>query len=99
MSISLDALLAILAMAAATMACRLAGLVLPAHLIGTGRLARAFDAMPVAILSAILAPLLLTRGAADALAGAVVILAAARLPMIAVIAIGVGAAAAARAWL
>ncbi|PWR19357.1 AzlD domain-containing protein [Zavarzinia aquatilis] len=97
MSISAEALLAILAMAIATMACRLAGLVLPARLIGTGRLSRAFDAMPVAILSAILAPLLLTRGPADALAGLVVIVAAARLPMIPVIAIGIGAAAAARA--
>lgn len=97
MTVGIDALLAILAMAVATAACRLAGLVLPARAGGDGRLARAFAAMPVAILSAIVAPLLLTRGPADALAGLLVVIAAPRLPMVAVIVLGVGAAAVSRA--
>ncbi|MFA5121323.1 AzlD domain-containing protein [Zavarzinia sp.] len=97
MSVSPDALLAILAMAAATVACRLAGLVLPARLATTGRLGRAFEAMPVAILSAIVAPLLLTHGPADALAGLVVVGASLRLPLTAVILLGIAAAAGFRA--
>ncbi|MCF4167110.1 AzlD domain-containing protein [Zavarzinia compransoris] len=97
MSVDPDTLLAILAMMAATVACRLVGLLLPAGIEWRGRLAAGLEAMPVAVLAAIVAPTLLATGWAETLAGAAVLLAAWRLPLTAVIVIGIVAAAGFRA--
>ncbi|PWR18008.1 AzlD family protein [Zavarzinia compransoris] len=97
MSLDLHTVLAILAMAAATALPRLCGLLLPAGFRFRGRLAAGLEAMPPAVLAAIVAPTLLTTGWAETLAGFAVILAAWRLPMIAAIATGILAAAGFRA--
>lgn len=99
MNLDPDVVLAIGAMAAATMFCRLIGLLLPAGFVFRGRLAAGLEAMPPAVLAAIVAPTLLTTGWAESLAGLAVVLAAWRLPMIAVIAVGILAAAGFRALL
>ncbi|AVO46048.1 AzlD family protein [Phreatobacter cathodiphilus] len=90
---SLDAitLLAILGMAVATYGCRLTGLLLGGRLALSGRSKAALDAIPPAVLTAVIAPTLLATGWPETLAGAVTILAALRLPLIGVIATGVAA--------
>jgi uncharacterized membrane protein len=85
-------LTAILAMAAATLATRLAGLWLARVLRPGPAATAALDAMPVAVLTAVIAPSLVKDGAADLLAAAITVLAAARLPLLAVVAVGVAAA-------
>jgi uncharacterized membrane protein len=99
--VSLDAptLLAILAMAAVTYATRVAGFVLVRRLALTGRARLALEAVPGAVLVALVAPAILTRGPADALAGALTVLAALRLPVLAVVAVGVLSAGVLRAVL
>lgn len=92
-----DVLAAIAAMAVATVATRLAGLFVPAGFARRGRLKAAFEAMPVAVLVAIVAPAVLATGWAETLAGLLVMLAAWRLPLIAVVATGILAAAILRA--
>lgn len=94
---SADVLAAIAAMAIATVATRLAGLFVPAGFARRGRLQSAFEAMPVAVLVAIVAPTVLATGWPETLAALLVIFAAWRLPLLAVVAIGVIAAAAVRA--
>ncbi len=88
-----DTWAAILAMAGATVLTRLAGLAVPRDFARGGRLAAAFAAMPVAVLTALIAPAMLTQGWADALAGALVVLASWKLPLPAVVALGAAAAA------
>ncbi len=58
-----------------------------------GRLKAAFEAVPAAVLTALIAPTVLATGPAESLAAAITIVAALRLPLIAVIVIGVAAAA------
>ncbi|MBR7552267.1 AzlD domain-containing protein, partial [Mycobacterium tuberculosis] len=62
-----------------------------------GRLGAAFRALPVAVLSAIVAPTVLVTGWLESLAALVTIAAAIRLPLITTVALGVGAAAGLRA--
>jgi uncharacterized membrane protein len=99
--VSLDGptLLAILAMAAVTYATRVAGFALVRRLALTGRARLALEAVPGAVLVALVAPAILTRGPADALAGALTVLAALRLPVIGVVAVGVLSAGVLRAVL
>ena len=85
---SLDTGLAILAMAIATYATRLGGMLVGTHLPRTGRLKQAFDALPAAVLTALIAPAV-TAGTAEMAAGAATVLAAARLPMIAAMSVGI----------
>lgn len=92
-----DTLTAIAAMAAVTVATRLAGLALPPDFAGKGRLAAAFAAMPVAVLTALIAPAVLTGGWRDGAAALFVAAAAKYLPMPVVVIAGVAAAAALRA--
>ena len=95
-----DVMIAIAAMAAATVATRLAGLFVPAALAGKGgRIKAAFDALPAAVLAAIVAPALLASGWAEMLAGLAVVAAARYLPLIPLIILGVLAAAGSRALL
>lgn len=81
--------LTILGMAAATYGCRLAGLLLGGRLALSGRAKAAMDAIPPAVLTAVIAPTLLATGWPETVAGALTILAATRLPLLAVIATGV----------
>lgn len=90
---------AILGMAAITYATRIAGLALSGRLVLSGRAKAAFDAIPAAVLTAVIAPGVLASGWPEALAGAAAALAATRLPLIATIAVGVGAVVALRAVL
>jgi len=54
------------------------------------RATAALDAVPAAVLTAVIAPTVLAAGAAEALAGLVTVAAAFRLPLLATIAVGVG---------
>ena len=56
-----------------------------------GRARAAFDAIPVSVLIAVIAPTLLTSSAAESLAGGVTILAAMRLPLLGTVAVGIAA--------
>lgn len=94
---SADVLVAIAAMAIATLATRLAGLFVPAGFARRGRWQSAFEAMPVAVLVAIVAPTVLATGWPETLAALLVILAVWRLPLLAAVVIGVVAAAMFRA--
>ncbi|WP_296574688.1 AzlD domain-containing protein [Phreatobacter sp.] len=91
MSLDVTTLLAILGMALATYACRLTGLLVGARLALAGRAKAALDAIPPAVLTAVIAPTLFATGWPETLAGAVTILAALRLPLLGVIATGVAA--------
>ncbi|BBE74519.1 AzlD family protein [Oharaeibacter diazotrophicus] len=96
MTIDPHNLLAILAMGLATYATRVAGLFLAGRLPRTGRVRIALDALPPAVLTAVIAPALV-EGPAEAVAGAVTALLAFRLPLIATVAIGVAVVAGLRA--
>jgi uncharacterized membrane protein len=90
--VKLDAqsFLAILSMAIATYATRMSGLYLMRSVAVTGRMKAALDALPPAILMAIIAPTILTTGIAETAAAVVTAVAAMlRLPLVAVIVIGV----------
>jgi uncharacterized membrane protein len=88
---------AILGMAVATYITRVSGMWLMRRLQVRGRAKAALDAMPPAILMAVVAPQALTGGIAESLAAAVTVLAALRLPLIVAVIVGVGAVVAFRA--
>ncbi len=88
MSLDPHNLLAIVLMALATYATRVSGLFLAGRLPRTGRVRVALDALPPAVLTAVIAPALVS-GPAEAIAGVVTVVAAFRLPLIATVAIGV----------
>jgi uncharacterized membrane protein len=80
---------AILVMAALTYATRIAGLWLARRLNLTGRAKAAFEAIPAAVLVAVIAPVVLATGYAETLAAGVTIAAATRLPLLGVVVVGV----------
>ena len=82
-------LAAILAMAGVTYLTRVAGLFVADRLTLTGRAKAAFDAIPPAVLVAVIAPTALATGLAETLAAAVTALAATRLPLLGTVAVGV----------
>ncbi len=82
-------LAAILAMGAVTYGTRIAGLFLVGRLNLSGRARAAFEAIPAAVLIAVIAPVLLATGPAETLAALVTAIAATRLPLLAVVAVGV----------
>jgi len=89
MSVEMSNLLAIVGMALATWATRLAGLGL-LGLVGRNRvLESALDAVPVAVLTAVKAPSIVNGGPATTIAAAVTVIAAIRLPLLATVVIGV----------
>lgn len=81
-------LAAIFGMALVTYATRVAGLLLADRLVLRGRAKAAFDAIPPAVLTAVIAPAVLLAGWPEATAAAITALAATRLPLIATIAVG-----------
>jgi Predicted membrane protein len=92
--VKLDAanLAAIIAMALATYATRVSGFWLLRFVRVTPRMQAALDALPVAILTAVIAPALMKGGTADILAAGVTLLAASRLPLLATVILGVSSA-------
>ncbi len=93
---SADGLLAILVMAVATYATRIGGMLLGGYLPKTGRVRQALDALPAAVLTAVIAPAVIT-GSAEMIAAALTLLAALRLPMIVAVLVGMGSVAILRA--
>ena len=84
-------LAAILAMAVATFATRLAGLWLVRVLRPGPAMTAALDAVPVAVLTAVIAPGIVKGGVADMVAAGITVFAATRLPLIVTVAVGMAA--------
>jgi uncharacterized membrane protein len=82
-------LLAILGMVLVTYATRIAGLAFAGRLDLSPRAQAAFDAIPPAVLIAVIAPSALATGWAETGAAVVAAIAATRLPLLAVVAVGV----------
>ena len=83
-------ILAILGMALATYATRASGLYLMRGVTVKGRLKAALDALPPAILMAVIAPTILTTGVAETVAAAITAVSAfMRAPLVVTILIGV----------
>lgn len=97
MTLDAHTLLAILGMAMATYATRIAGLALAGRLSLSARAQAAFDAIPPAVLVAVIAPSALATGWAETGAALLAGLAATRLPLLGVVAVGVAAVVALRA--
>jgi uncharacterized membrane protein len=93
MSVSPENLLAILSMAVATYAMRIAGLWIVEYIPASGRMRAAIDALPAAVLTAVIAPMALATGPAETAAAVITVLAAMRLPLLATVAVGVVAVA------
>jgi uncharacterized membrane protein len=91
-------LLAILAMAAVTYLTRIAGVVLAGRFAPTGRSRAAFDAIPPAVLAAVIAPTVLATGWPETIAAGIAFIAAMRLPLLGTVAVGVVAVVALRAF-
>lgn len=96
MMLAANTLLAILAMATATVFTRLSGLVLIRHVELGERWKTAIDAIPPAVLMAVIAPSALATGWAETVACLVTALGARRLPLLASVALGVATVAALR---
>jgi branched chain amino acid efflux pump len=97
MSVEPAILLTILAMALVTYGTRIAGLLLANRLALRGRAKAAFDAIPPAVLIAVIAPTALATGWRETAAAAITMVAALRLPLLATIAVGVASVVALRA--
>jgi uncharacterized membrane protein len=99
MTIDPVTLAAILAMAAITYATRVVGIALAGRLALRGRSKAAFEAIPPAVLVAVIAPAVLATGPAETLAALLTAVAATRLPLLGTVAVGVVAVVALRAVL
>lgn len=99
MNLDATTLVAILAMAVVTYATRIAGAFVADRLVLTGRAKAAFDAIPPAVLVAVIAPTALATGWAETAAAAVTAIAAVRLPLLATVAVGVASVVALRSVL
>ncbi|MBP2558088.1 putative membrane protein [Neorhizobium galegae] len=97
MTVDIATLVAILAMAAATVLTRLSGLVLIRHVSLEGSRRKAIESIPPAVLMAVVAPTAFATGIAETLACAVTAFAALRLPMLVSVALGVASVAILRA--
>jgi uncharacterized membrane protein len=82
-------LAAIVAMAVVTYFTRIAGLFVAGRLALSGRAKAAFDAIPPAVLVAVIAPSALATGWPETAAAALAALAATRLPLLGTVAVGV----------
>ena len=92
-----DFLLIVLGMGLATYGTRLAGYWLLRGVVISGRYKAMMDAVPPAVLTAVIAPQVFLQGRAEMVAGAVALAAAMlRLPLLLVIALGAAAVAAFR---
>ena len=89
MTLDATTLVTILTMALVTYGTRIAGIFVADRLVLSGRANAAFDAIPPAVLVAVIAPAALTTGWPETAAAALTVVAATRLPLIATIAVGV----------
>ncbi|WP_108881297.1 AzlD domain-containing protein [Anderseniella sp. Alg231-50] len=89
MSLDANTLLAIIGMALATYLTRIAGLWLLRLANVGGRARSAMDALPPAVLMAVIAPTVLATGLAETLAAGITVMAAFRLPLLVSVATGV----------
>ncbi|TNC04551.1 hypothetical protein FF100_36510 [Methylobacterium terricola] len=89
MIVDLPTLVTIVAMAVVTYATRISGLALGDRLKLGPRAKAAVDAIPPAVLVAVIAPSLLATGWRETSASAITIAAATRLPLIGTVAVGV----------
>ncbi|MBN9525550.1 MAG: AzlD domain-containing protein [Alphaproteobacteria bacterium] len=96
MTIDPLALAAILAMAAVTYLTRIAGFFAAGRIRLSGRAKAAFDAIPPAVLVAVIAPTVLATGWQETVAAVVTAAAATRLPLLATVGVGVAAVVALR---
>lgn len=96
MSLDPTSLLTIAGMAAVTLLMRVGGYWLVRYVRIEGRVAAAMEAMPVAVLTALVVPTVLATGPAESLAAAVTVVAAWRLPLILAVFVGTGAVVALR---
>ena len=87
----------ILGMAVVTYLTRIAGLAFADRLVLSGRAKVAFEAIPPAVLIAVIAPTALATGWPETAAAAITMVAALRLPLLETIAIGVASVVALRA--
>lgn len=90
---------AIVAMALATYLTRVGGLWLLRLANVRGRMRSALDAVPAAVLMAVIAPTVLATGPAETIASGITLVAAFRLPLLAAVAIGVASVVVLRMWL
>ncbi|MBP1845449.1 putative membrane protein [Rhizobium petrolearium] len=97
MTVDFATLLAILAMAAATVLTRVSGLLLLRHVPLGGNARKAIESIPPAVLMAVVAPTAFATGIAETIACAVTAFAALRLPMLVSVALGVASVAILRA--
>lgn len=98
MTLDPHTLLAIVAMAVATVLTRIGGLVLIRFVTIGQKQKRALEAIPPAVLMAVIAPTALVTGPAETLATVATALVATRLPLLAAVAAGVIAVAVARVF-
>lgn len=89
MTVDPNTLLAIVAMAIATIATRIGGLVLIRFVTIGETQRRALEAIPPAVLMAVIAPTALVTGPAETIAAVVTALVAMRLPLLAAVVAGV----------
>jgi uncharacterized membrane protein len=87
---------AILAMALVTYGTRIAGIFLAGRLVLTGRAKAAFDAIPAAVLVAVIAPTAIATGPAESLATVIAAVVATRAPLLVTVLVGVVAVVALR---
>jgi uncharacterized membrane protein len=92
-----DTLLAILGMAIVTYLTRVTGFLIGDRLVLGPRAKAAFDAIPPAVLVAVIAPMALTTGWRETVAALVTAAVAARLPLLATVGLGVACVVALRA--
>jgi branched chain amino acid efflux pump len=92
-------LLAIAGMALVTYATRLGGWFAIRRMVLTGRTRAALDAVPGAVLAAVITPAVLTTGPAETIAAAITVVAALRLPQLVAVVLGVASVVALRAML
>ena len=92
MNLDPQLLLTVLGMGAVTYATRIGGYALLRRFPVQGRIKAGLEAVPIAILTAIIAPAALAAGPADALAAVITVLLALRFPVLVSMVGGVGAA-------
>jgi uncharacterized membrane protein len=98
MNLDLQLVLTILGMGAVTYATRIGGYLLLRRFPVRGRIKAGLEAVPIAILTAIIAPAALAAGPADALAAVITVLLTLRFPVVVSMIGGIGSAVVLR-WL
>jgi uncharacterized membrane protein len=96
MTLDAATLAAIAGMALVTYLNRVSGLLLVRFVDVRGRTKAALDALPAAILMAVIAPMVLATGPAETAAAAITLIAGLRLPLLVAVAIGVASVVALR---